>query len=110
MNREQKRKLKKHLQNISKERKKKERPTFVDRTDLSLKEGTKVKLNYQRIISRSDYLMLREDYRNFIEENKDKIFTIEYDPKYQYEPLWVCLEEDKTPVKRLFYIGDLLSV
>lgn len=110
MNREQKRKLKKHLQSISKGKEKRERPTFVDRTGLSLEEGIKVKLNYQKIVSRPDYLRLREDYRNFIEENKDKVFTVEYDPKYQYEPLWVCLAEDKTPIKRLFYIGDLLPI
>ena len=109
MNREQKRQLKKQLSKVSKKTNEpKQRPTFVDRTDLSIPEGSKVKLNIERITKRKDYSRMRETYKDFVENHKDTVFTVEYDPKHTYEPVWVCLAEDTTPIKWLFYIGDLL--
>ena len=54
-----------------------------------------------------DWNRLDERYRAFVEDNVDTVFTVEYDEQYQREPLWVCLKEDTTPTKWLFYIGDL---
>ena len=110
MNREQKRQFKKHLSKISTKKEIKQRPTFVDRTDLSIPEGSKVQLNIERITTRKDYSRMRDSYKEFVEKHKDTIFTVEYDPKHTYEPLWVCLAEDPTPIKWLFYIGDLFVV
>ena len=83
---------------------------MVDRTDLSISEGTKVKFNIQKMKKHPDWEKLTQDYRDFVEQNSDKIFTVEYDEQYQYEPLWVCLAEDPAPIKWLFYIGDLQVV
>lgn len=115
MNREQKRKFKKQLKKASKfSRIQGEAIDFqknpVNREGLSIPEGSKVKFNIEKMKAHPDWETLEEDYRNFIEQNIDKIFTVEYDEQYQYEPLWVCLAEDPAPIKWLFYIGDLQVV
>lgn len=73
-------------------------------------EGSKVKLNYNKITNRKDYNNLVPEYKEFIEKNKDRIFTVEYDKDRKNMPIWVCLAEDDTPVKWLFYVGDLKVV
>jgi predicted site-specific integrase-resolvase len=76
-----------------------------------LAEGTKVKLNYDEITSRPDYQRKQEKYRAFVENNKDKIFTVEYDERHREKPYLVCLEEDETPIKWLWHIiSDLVVV
>ena len=59
-------------------------------------EGDKVKIDYLGITSRVDYERRRPEYRSFIEENKDTIFTVKYDEKYRNNPWLVSLEEDTT--------------
>lgn len=71
-------------------------------------EGSKVKLNYNRIIKRKGYDDLVSEYKEFIELNKDSVFTVEYDKDRRDNPSWVCLVEDNTPFKWLFYVGDLV--
>ena len=74
-----------------------------------LAEGTKVKLNYENITSQPDYQAKVKRYRDFIEENKDKTFTVQYDEKYKESPIFVVLKEDTNPVKWLFhYEYDLI--
>lgn len=68
-----------------------------------LPEGTKVKIDYNEITKRPDYNKMSKAYKDFIEENKDKIFTVEYDKKYQNKPYLVCLKEDTTPLKWLWH-------
>ena len=71
-------------------------------------EGDKVKINYESITSRIDYEKRRPEYRNFIEENKNNIFTIKYDEKYRNNPWLVSLEEDTTEPRWLFTTSDLI--
>ncbi len=77
-------------------------------------EGTKVKLNYESIISDVNYNKNidsnKQKYHEFIELNKDRIFSVEYDPKFQDNPTLVCLKEDETDPKWLFWIGDLIVI
>jgi hypothetical protein len=74
-------------------------------------EGTKVRLNYENITSEPDYQKKVKRYRDFIEENKDKIFTVQYDKKYKDTPILVVLKEDESRVKWLFhYEYDLIVV
>ena len=76
----------------------------------SFKEGEKVRLNYDGLTSVPDYDKRRQSYKDFIEENKDKILTVKYDEKYQNEPFLVCLEEDTTNPKWLFTTFDLIRI
>ena len=77
-------------------------------SSISLFEGDKVKIDYVGITSRVDYDKRRPEYRTFIEENKDKIFTVLYDEKYRNNPWLVSLEEDTTEPKWLFTTSDLI--
>ena len=71
----------------------------------TLIEGSKVKLNYDRIMENTDGKS--ELYLKFVEEHKDDIMTIQYDENHKDSPSVFCLEEDTNPVKWLFDISDL---
>ena len=71
-------------------------------------EGDKVKLDYDKITSIPDYTNRKPEYRNFIETNKDKVFTVKYDDKYRNNPWLVSLEEDTTEPRWLFTTSDLI--
>ena len=76
-------------------------------------EGEKVKLDYERMISYPDWKQLREDYRNWVTEHKDDVFTVEFDPvkkagKAGNVNKVVQLVEDTTSPKWLFFAGDLI--
>lgn len=78
-------------------------------------EGEKVTLDYNRIISYPDWKQMREDYRNWVTEHKNDIFTVEFDPLKKerqtadYNSL-VQFAEDETNPKWLFWAGDLIPV
>lgn len=93
--------------------------TFVkrmtDRTSnpVTAWEGEKVKLDYERMISYPDWKQLREDYRNWVTEHKDDVFTVEFDPVKKAGKVGnvnkvVQLVEDTTSPKWLFFAGDLI--
>ena len=111
MNREQKRQLAKDIKKASKNPKLIDMSFLGNRTSnrdgLSIPEGSKVYLKVEKMKKHPDWNRLDERYRAFVEDNIDTVFTVEYDEQYQREPLWVCLKEDTTPIKWLFYIGDL---
>ena len=71
-------------------------------------EGTKVKLNMERIKADVNYPRLTDTYKTWVNENQDKIFTVEYDPKHKENPQLLCLKENIEPVKWLFWEGDLI--
>lgn len=75
--------------------------------DAKVFEGQKVKLNYSRIKSEKDYKKKRKSYKDFIEKNKNQIFTVEYD-EYHQDGNLVCLKEDVTNPKWLFSKYDLI--
>lgn len=71
-------------------------------------EGQKVKLNLDNIKSHPDYERLSLKYKSWAESHKDNIFTVEYDkhPKNNI----VCLAEDESDPKWLFWTGDLMII
>lgn len=104
MNREQKRLLKKKISKVDKTKKKKQTD------DIYIDEGTKVKLNLKRIKEHPEYSKLTEAYRVFVEKNENTIFTVEYDKSQPIPSTLVCLKEDPTPIKWLFWTGYLIKV
>lgn len=68
-------------------------------------EGSKVKLNYNRIMENTEGKS--ELYLKFVEDHKNDIMTIEYDENHKDTPTIFCLAEDTNPVKWLFDISDL---
>lgn len=84
---------------------------YILNDSLLITEGTKVKLNYKRIVNREDYENALPKYKEFIEKYKNKVFTVEYDKdKTIGINFWVCLKEDESPIKWLFYIYDLIPI
>lgn len=112
MGREERRKVTKSLKASNKQilRDIQKRKVEFANTNYTILEGTTVKLNVKQIKSRPDYIRMRDTYKEFVESNIDNIFTVEYDEKKKDEPILVCLKEDPTEVKWLFWIGDLIIV
>lgn len=77
-------------------------------------EGAKVKLNYKNITSHPDYNKKTKDYRDFVENNKGKIFTVQYDKhygNYGNGSMLVALKEDLSEMKWLFHCEyDLIVI
>ena len=73
----------------------------------NLQKGQKVKLNLERIMSHPDYHNHTEKYRSWVESHIDVIFTVEYDKAHTDKPTLVCLKEDDSKPKWLFWEGDL---
>ncbi len=76
--------------------------------DISLiKEGEKVKLDVKKITGRADWQKASERYRSFVMENKNTVFTVQYEEKYGIKPSLVTFAEDNT---WLWWTGDLIVV
>jgi hypothetical protein len=73
----------------------------------TIPEGTKVKINVDKIFKEKGFADRMPRFRKFVQEARDKIFTVEYDPEHRDRPTLVCLKEDPSEVKWLWYIGDL---
>lgn len=102
-----------------KDRRKINKKGFVytpSKEDLKLFEGDLVKLNYNKIISYPNYKqVMRKEYIEFVENHKNDILTVEYDPRRILEGLdsmnyIVQLKEDVTNPKFLFSSIDLILV
>lgn len=77
----------------------------------TIPEGAKVMLNYESITSEPDYKNKVEGYREFVENNKDKVFTVQYDEKYRNKPVLVSLAEDTNKIKWLWHCeSDLIVI
>jgi hypothetical protein len=103
MNREQRRRLKLT----------KAQADAIDRIDRwqsspnNLKEEDRVKLNFDQITGRTDYKTMNPKYCQFVEENKDNIFTVDDCSKEGMARNMIQLKEDST---WLFWCGDLIKV
>lgn len=71
------------------------------------KDGDKVTLNYKQITSRKDWKRKLPNYKNWVNENKDKVFTVQKEKKYTE---FVTLLEDNSEEKWMFWVGDLIKV
>lgn len=77
----------------------------------TIPEGTKVMLNYESITNELDYKNKVESYREFVENNKDKVFTVQYNEKYRNKPVLVSLAEDTNEIKWLWHCeSDLIVI
>lgn len=108
MNREEKRKLAKKLKMSYSDLMKSLNVEVVDIKIDQIPEGTKVKINYDRIIKHKDELS--ERYIEWITAHKDEIFTCEKDKNLDISDTRVQLAEDENEVKWLFDIADLILV
>lgn len=75
----------------------------------ALPEGAKVRLDYDAIVNQPSYHKRQQTYRDFVEENKNKEFTVEYDGKHTSGKL-VCLAEDMSEQKWLWHSADLIRL
>lgn len=80
-----------------------------------LEEGTKVKLNWELIKRHPDWKIQRKDYKEWVEAHKDEVFTVEWDENRKRnntsdKKFLVCLKEDETDPKWLFYSSTLIPL
>lgn len=108
MNREEKRKLAKKLKMSYADLMASLDFQIVDMTIDEIPTGTKVKINYDRIMKHKDELS--DKYIEWITEHKDKIFTCEKDETLSDTDTRVQLAEDTNDVKWLFHTSDLILV
>lgn len=104
MNRAKKRKLAKKLKMKYAELLESLEFKIEDVTVEELPEGTKVKLKAEQILQQGD---LNEKYREWVEANKDKVFTCEKDPTLPNDSKRVVFKEDESNPKWLFHVTDL---
>jgi predicted RNA-binding protein with TRAM domain len=79
--------------------------------DKLIDNGSKVKFKYEQITSEKDWVRKSEKYRTFVEENKDKEFTVLIEnTKIHNKYKLVSLVEDETDPKWLFWVGDLQRI
>ncbi len=81
---------------------------IVDMTIDQIPQGTKVKINYDRLMKKKDELS--DKFINWITEHKDEIFTCEKDETLSDTDMRVQLAEDDSEVKWLFHVSDLILV
>lgn len=77
-------------------------------SDWTFQPGDKVKLDIEKIKAEKGYDQRLPAYRQFCEQNVDRIFTVEY--AEGMKPSVVCLAEDESTPKWLFWTGDLKAV
>jgi hypothetical protein len=73
----------------------------------TLPEGTRVKLNTEKIFKLEDFADRQPRWRKFVQENRNTVFTVEYDPRFGDTPSLVQLAEDPNIIKFLWEVGDL---
>jgi hypothetical protein len=54
-----------------------------------------------------DFASMQTKWRKFVQEHRDTVFTVEYDPKFGDTPSLVQLAEDPNEIKFLWHVGDL---
>ena len=104
MNRAEKRKLAKKLKMKYAELLESLEFKIEDVTVEELPEGTKVKLKAEQILQQGN---LNEKYREWVEANKDKVFTCEKDSTLPNDSKRVVFKEDESNPKWLFHVTDL---
>ena len=70
-----------------------------------IKNGDKVKLNIKAIKSDPDYFSLSDEYKSFIDNNKDTIFTVNSENNILKSRVGLC----EAPYW-LFWVGDLKKI
>lgn len=81
----------------------------MDNEDV-LVPGDKVMLNVKRIMEDPDFEKYKPEYKAFIRDHANEVFTLTKEAKQQGPFGLVSFEEDDSPQKWLFYIGHLKKV
>ena len=109
MNREQRRKLNKKLSTVlSKEQLDKIEHILAGEDLHPLIEGEKVKIDCDIIKSYPFWTDSNPKYKEFVENSKDKIFTVELEEKQKKNGLTCVLKEDESPLKWIFNRFELI--
>lgn len=109
MNREDRRALKNKLSN--KDQRARAANTLKnlgDEADKKVCDGDLVVLNVKRIMARKDYSRMQEEYRQFVESSRDKVFVARSHRK-RPDGFSALIELDGVE-KWLFWYGDLIQV
>lgn len=76
-----------------------------------LKEGDIVKLNVPQMMSRpewkTDVDQNKARFQAWVLAHRDEVLTVEYDKNHTKDPAIVCVREDETNPKWMFWEGDL---
>lgn len=75
-----------------------------------LEAGEKVKIDYDRFLKNEEKSPQLPKFIEFVEENKDKIFTVMYEPMYEKKKMICCLEEDTSEPRWTFSPYELIRV
>lgn len=75
-----------------------------------LAPGDKVVFNMDRILHDPDFNKYKPEYKAFIREHVNDVFTLRQEAKQQGPFSLVSFEEDDSPERWLFYIGHLKKV
>ncbi len=73
-------------------------------------EGDRVQLDIQRLTAHPNWPRMRPEYREWVLAHEGQTFTVQYDPKRKDKPSLVCLAEDDTAPKWLFFVDDLKAI
>lgn len=76
--------------------------------DWPFQPGDKVKLDLEKIKEEKGYDQKLPAYKQFCEQNTERVFTVEYVDGMN--PSVVCLAEDESTPKWLFWAGSLKAV
>lgn len=107
MNRETRRKLAKQMKISMKQLNELLTPQIVSMNLEDLPDGEKVKIKADQILTKKEHLS--EKYIKFVEENRDKVFTVtRYDNGVGLDKSQrYTLNEDTSPEKWIFHLNDL---
>ena len=108
MNREQRRAFKKKHGKTAREYAADKLNKLSQEIENHLLDGNKVRLDVDRIVSRSDYAHTTEEYKEFVESSRDKVFTVRLYRK-RTDGFSAIVELAEEP-KWLFWYGDLVLV
>ena len=72
-------------------------------------EGDRVVIRYEQIVNRKDFAAKNDLYKVFLEENRDKVFTIHKVSQGKDHSLIELVEDPSVP-KWLWWEGDLCRV
>ena len=72
-----------------------------------VKEGDKVRLDIKRITERNDFAGLQDDYKEFVKNSADTIYTARI---YRYHKDIPILVELAEAPKWLFWVGDVIKI
>ena len=120
MNRKERRKLERDLKHLQKTKPWELKTLIGEKFDRrvvdcrvnneTLAPGDKVMLDMEHIMADPDYPKFRQDFKNFVMANANRVFTLSKEAKTQGPFAFVSFNEDETEPKWLFYLGFVKKI